>query len=51
MCLFHFFKLQVFIATQGVDTHHKKISNNKLPLHQNFIITHVDNSLYKCKEN
>ena len=35
-----FFTLQVFIATQGVGTHHKKLSNNKLPLHQNFIITH-----------
>ena len=23
-----FFKLQVFIATQGVGTHHKKLSNN-----------------------
>ena len=41
--LFLFFKLQVFIATQGVGTHHKKLSNNKLPLHQNFIITDIDN--------
>ena len=41
--LFLFFKLNVFIATQGVGTHHKKLSNNKLPLHQNFIITHIDN--------
>ena len=32
-----------FIATQGGGTHHKKFSNNKLPLHQNFIITHRDN--------
>ena len=31
--LFLFFKIQVFIATQGVGTHHKKLSNNKLPLH------------------
>ena len=38
-----FFKLQVFIATQGVGTYHKKLSNNKLPLHQNFVITHIDN--------
>ena len=41
--VFLFFNLQVFIATQGVGTHHKKLSNNKLPLHQNFIITHRDN--------
>ena len=39
--LFLFFKLQVFIATLG--THLKKLSNNKLLLHQNFIITHIDN--------
>ena len=38
-----FFKLQVFIATQGVGTHHKKFSNKKILLHQNFIITHIDN--------
>ena len=38
-----FFKLQVFIATQGVGTHRKKLSNNKLPLHQNFIFAHIDN--------
>ena len=38
-----FFKLQVFIATEGVGTHNKKLSNNKLPVHQNFIITHIDN--------
>ena len=37
------FKLQVFIATQGDGTHHKKLSNNKLLLHQKFIITHIDN--------
>ena len=41
--VFHFFKSQVFIATQVVGTHHKKLSNNKLPLHQNFIITYIDN--------
>ena len=41
--LFLFFKSQVFIAIQGVGTHYKKLSNNKLPLQQNFIITHVDN--------
>ena len=41
--VFLFFKLQIFTATQGVGTHHKKLSNNKLLLHQNFIITHVDN--------
>ena len=41
--LFLFFKLQIFIATQGVGTHHKKLTNNKLPLHQNCIITHIDN--------
>ena len=41
--LFRFFTLQVFIATQGVGTHHKKLSSNKLPLHQNFIMTHTDN--------
>ena len=29
---FFFFKLQVFIATQGVGTHHKNSSNNKLPV-------------------
>ena len=38
MYLFLFFKSQVFIATEGVSIHHKKLSNNKLPLHQNFII-------------
>ena len=43
MNLFLFFKLQVFIETQGVGPHHKKLSNNKLPLHQNFVITHIDN--------
>ena len=36
-------KLQVFIATQGVGTHHKKLSNDKLSLHQNFIITQINN--------
>ena len=41
--VFLFSKLQVFIATQGVGTDHKKLRNNKLLLHQNFIITHVDN--------
>ena len=41
--LFLFFKLQIFIATQGVGTRHKMLTNNKLPLHQNFIITHRDN--------
>ena len=41
--VFIFFKLQVFIAKQDVVTHHKKLSNNKLPLHQNYIITHIDN--------
>ena len=43
--VFVFFKIQVFFlfATQGVGTYHKKLSNNKLPLHQNFIITHIDN--------
>ena len=40
--LFLFFKLQVFIATQGVGTHHKMLNYNKLPLYQNFIITHID---------
>ena len=40
---FLFFTLQVFIATQSVGTHHKKLNNNKLPLHQSFIITHIDN--------
>ena len=35
--------IQFFIATQGVGTHHKKLGNTKLPLHQNFIITHIDN--------
>ena len=41
----YFFSLhyKFFIATQGVGTHHEKLSNNKLPLHQNFIITHKDN--------
>ena len=38
-----FLKLQVFIAMQGVGTHHKKLSNNKLLLHQSFIITHIGN--------
>ena len=42
MVFIFFFKLQVFIAKQGGCTHHKKLSNNKLPMHQNFIITHVD---------
>ena len=41
--LFLSFKLQVFIATQGDGIQHKKLSNNKLPLHQNFIIIHIDN--------
>ena len=41
--LFLFFKLQVFIATQGVCTHLKKLSSNKLRLHQNFITARVDN--------
>ena len=41
--VFLFFKLQVFIATQDVGTHHKKLSNNNLSLHQNFISTHIDN--------
>ena len=41
--VFNFFELQVFNATQGVGTHHKKVSNNILPLYQNFIITHIDN--------
>ena len=40
-----FFSLnnKFLIATQGIGTYHKKLSNNKLPLHQNFIITHTDN--------
>ena len=38
-----FFKLELFIATQGVGTHHKKSSNNKLTMHQNFIIIKIDN--------
>ena len=48
-----FFKLQVFIATQGVGTHHKKLSNNKLhctrilSLHKSYKTI----LLYKCKEN
>ena len=40
---FLFFKSQDFIATEGVCTHHKKLSNNKLPLHQTFITTYIDN--------
>ena len=40
--VFLFLKSQVFIATQGVGTPKQKL-NNKLPLHQNFIITHIDN--------
>ena len=41
---FLFYKLQVFfIATQGVRAHHKKLSSNKLPLHQNF-----KNYIYVC---
>ena len=36
--LFLFFELQVFIAIQGVGTHYKKLSKNKLPLHQHFIV-------------
>ena len=38
-----FLYIQVFIATQGVGTNHKKLSKNKSPLHKNFIITHIDN--------
>ena len=41
--LFLFFKLQVFIAEQGVGIHHRKLNNNKLPLHQNFITKLIDN--------
>ena len=39
----YFFSLnyKFFIATQGVGIHHKMLSNNKLQLHQNFIITHI----------
>ena len=36
-------KYKSLLQTQGVGTHHKKLSNNKLLLHQNFIITHIDN--------
>ena len=41
----YFFSLnyKFFFATQCADTHHKNLSNNKLRLHQNFIITHIDN--------
>ena len=42
---FFFFKLQVFIAAQSVGTHQKKLSNNKLPLHQDFIVSHIDNCM------
>ena len=48
---FFFLNYKFFIATQGVGSHHKELSNNKLPVHQSFKITHIDNSLYKCKEN
>ena len=40
----YFFSLNYkFLLQHNVGTHHKKLSNNKLPLHQNFIITHKDN--------
>ena len=41
--LFLFFKLQDFIATQGVGTPHKKLTNNESPLYHNFVITHIVN--------
>ena len=40
----YFFSLSYkFLLKQDVGTHHKKLSNNKLLLHKNFIITHIDN--------
>ena len=38
-----FLYITSFYCNTGVGIHHKKLSDNKLQLHQNFIITPIDN--------